>query len=221
MRVSLVAVLTAVLVLVAGASAEARPNKRDHREGVSQSSHRSAHRTHHARKAYKSRTRVAQRDDDDDDWVDRPQRRAPSKRAHRTYADTTAEQDGDMVWEGAAPRRVTRHKSGRNGRSVATRTYETTSFSMRRTGLGPRPRAWCGWWMRSQRGGGPEFNVAWNWRRYGRPAEPQVGAVVIWRHHVGEITGRASNGMWIVRSGNDGGRVRERARSVSGALFRI
>jgi hypothetical protein len=75
--------------------------------------------------------------------------------------------------------------------------------------------------MRTQRGGGPEFNLAWNWRKYGQPTSPQVGAVVVWRHHVGEITGRASNGMWIVRSGNDGGRVRERARSVAGAIFRI
>ena len=75
--------------------------------------------------------------------------------------------------------------------------------------------------MRQRRGGGPEYNLAWNWRKYGSASGPQVGAVVVWRHHVGEITGRASNGQWIVRSGNDGGRVRERVRSVSGAIFRI
>ena len=62
---------------------------------------------------------------------------------------------------------------------------------------------------------------AWNWRNYGRPTSPQVGAVVVWRHHVGEIVGQASNGQWIVRSGNDGGAVRTRARSVAGAVFRI
>ena len=84
-----------------------------------------------------------------------------------------------------------------------------------------RPRRWCGWWMRTQRGGGPAFNVAWNWRNYGRATSPQVGAVVVWRHHVGEIVGQASNGQWIVRSGNDGGAVRTRARSVAGAIFRI
>jgi hypothetical protein len=84
-----------------------------------------------------------------------------------------------------------------------------------------RPRKWCGWWMRQQRGGGPELNVAWNWRHWGSPSEPQIGAVVVWRHHVGEITGQAANGQWIVRSGNDGGRVRERPRSVAGAVFRI
>ena len=37
----------------------------------------------------------------------------------------------------------------------------------------------------------------------------------------GIITGQASGGRWIVKSGNDGGRVRERARSVSGAVFRM
>ncbi|MEQ8825463.1 MAG: hypothetical protein RIC14_13925 [Filomicrobium sp.] len=88
-------------------------------------------------------------------------------------------------------------------------------------GVGKRPRKWCGWWMRTQLGGGPEFNVAWNWRKYGRPTSAQIGAVVIWRHHVGIITGRTANGRWIVKSGNDGGRVRERARSVKGAIFRI
>ena len=93
--------------------------------------------------------------------------------------------------------------------------------SARFSGVGPRPRAWCGWWMRTQRGGGPHLNVAWNWRNYGSATSPQVGAVVVWRHHVGEIVGRASNGQWIVRSGNDGGAVRTRARSVAGAVFRI
>ena len=75
--------------------------------------------------------------------------------------------------------------------------------------------------MRTQRGGGPEMNLAANWRRYGSASGPQVGAVVVWNHHVGEITGKAANGQWIVRSGNDSGRVRERARSVAGATFRM
>jgi hypothetical protein len=42
--------------------------------------------------------------------------------------------------------------------------------------------------------------------------------VVVWRNHVGEIVGRAANGQWIVRSGNDGGRVRSRARSLAGVI---
>ena len=91
-----------------------------------------------------------------------------------------------------------------------------------RGGLGGRPSAWCGWWMRTQLGGGPEYNRADSWRHWGsRASGPQVGAVVVWPHHVGIITGQTASGKWIVKSGNDGGAVRERARSVSGAVFRV
>ncbi len=85
-----------------------------------------------------------------------------------------------------------------------------------------RPSQWCGWWMRTQLGGGPEYNRADNWMHWGsRASGPQVGAVVVWPHHVGIITGQTASGKWIVKSGNDGGAVRERARSVSGAVFRV
>jgi hypothetical protein len=106
----------------------------------------------------------------------------------------------------------------RTGRTRRRPPSETVAYTSRHSGVGPRPRRWCGWWMRTQRGGGPEFNLARNWARWGSPASPQVGAVVVWRHHVGEIVGRAANGQWIVRSGNDGGRVRSRARSLAGAI---
>ena len=75
--------------------------------------------------------------------------------------------------------------------------------------------------MRTRHGGGPEMNVAWNWSRYGSPGAPQIGAIVVWRHHVGEIVGQAPNGQWIVLSGNDGGAVRRRARSIAGTVVRI
>jgi hypothetical protein len=87
-------------------------------------------------------------------------------------------------------------------------------------GLGARPARWCGWWMRTQKGGGPELNLAWNWAHWGRPTAARVGAVVVWPHHVGMITGQTASGQWIVKSGNDGGQVRERPRSVAGAVFR-
>ena len=74
--------------------------------------------------------------------------------------------------------------------------------------------------MRTQLGGGPEYNLAANWRNYGRPSGPRVGAVVVWPHHVGMITGRSASGQWIVKSGYDGIAVRERAMSVAGAVFR-
>jgi uncharacterized protein (TIGR02594 family) len=88
-----------------------------------------------------------------------------------------------------------------------------------------RPRAWCGWWMRKHLGvANPAGNLARWWVGFGRPAYgPHVGAIVVWprghRHgHVGIITGRTADGRWIVKSGNDGHRVRERPRSVAGAI---
>ncbi len=111
--------------------------------------------------------------------------------------------------------------SSRSSSRHARNTSRSHARSESHSGVGPRPAAWCGWWMRTQRGGGPEYNLAANWRNYGSPSHAQVGAVVVWPHHVGEIVGRASDGRWIVRSGNDSGRVQSRARSVSGAVFRI
>jgi hypothetical protein len=121
---------------------------------------------------------------------------------------------------------ITRNKA-KKGRAYAAerrayRAASSGSYGGRRYGgVGPRPARWCGWWMRTQKGGGPQYNLAWNWRHYGRPGSPQIGAVVVWRHHVGIITGRAANGQWIVTSGNDGGRVRSRARSIAGAIIRV
>lgn len=131
---------------------------------------------------------------------------------------------GDRSYGGGAtsqPRIATR--SSRSSRSRGYTRYASTGNSWSGGGYnaGPRPGRWCGWWMRTQKGGGPHLNVAWNWSKWGRPTSPQVGAVVVWRHHVGMIVGRAANGQWLVKSGNDGGRIRTRARSVSGAVFRI
>lgn len=83
-----------------------------------------------------------------------------------------------------------------------------------------RPARWCGWWMGQHLGRlDRSLWLARNWARVGSPAPgPGVGVVVVWRHHVGIITGRAGNGMWIVKSGNDGNRVRERPRSIAGAI---
>ena len=83
-----------------------------------------------------------------------------------------------------------------------------------------RPAAWCGWYMRSQVGGdpGPSYNLARSWAHYGSNAGgPTVGAIVVWRHHVGKIVGE-ENGQWIVQSGNDGHAVRTRPRSLAGAI---
>ena len=87
-------------------------------------------------------------------------------------------------------------------------------------GYAGRPAAWCGWYMRSQVGSdpGPEYNLARSWAHYGVNAGgPTVGAIVVWRHHVGKIVGR-ENGQWLVQSGNDAHAVRTRPRSLAGAI---
>ena len=83
-----------------------------------------------------------------------------------------------------------------------------------------RPQAWCGWFMRGQVGSdpGPSFNLARSWAHNGSNAGgPSVGAIVVWRHHVGKIVGN-ENGQWIIQSGNDGHAVRTRPRSIAGAI---
>lgn len=121
-------------------------------------------------------------------------------------------------WSGVESESATSTSHSRKKSAYRARRTHNSSYS---GGVGPRPGKWCGWWMRTQKGGGPEYNLAANWRRYGSATSAQVGAVVVWPHHVGIITGRTASGQWIVKSGNDSGRVRERARSVSGAVFRI
>lgn len=84
-----------------------------------------------------------------------------------------------------------------------------------------RPRRWCGWYARhylASQDPGPAYNLARNWARWGAPASPGVGVIVVWRHHVGLIVGIDANGNWIVRSGNDGHAVRERPMSTDGAI---
>ena len=114
----------------------------------------------------------------------------------------------------------TAHYSSRKS-SAHKSAHRSSGRSYASNGAGARPSRWCGWWMRTQKGGGPELNLARNWAHWGRPSGAQIGAVVVWSHHVGMITGRSASGQWIVKSGNDGGRVRERPRSVAGAVFRV
>ena len=76
---------------------------------------------------------------------------------------------------------------------------------------GARPGRWCGWYMRKKLGvSNPKYNVARNWAHWGSPSGPQVGAVVVWRNHVGLIVGQDSKGRWLIESGNDGGRAKTR-----------
>ena len=113
-----------------------------------------------------------------------------------------------------------RDRTGRQNRDTSEGFAEHPAFASKR-GSGGRPRAWCGWYARGLVGSdpGPEYNLARNWSHWGHAASPGVGVMVVWSHHVGMITGRAPDGQWIVKSGNDGGGVaRERPRSIAGAI---
>ena len=80
-----------------------------------------------------------------------------------------------------------------------------------------RAPAWCGTYM-SRYFGKSDRRLALA-RQWATKAQMQgIGVVVVWRHHVGVITGQAPNGEWIIHSGNDGGAVGTRARSVAGAI---
>lgn len=84
--------------------------------------------------------------------------------------------------------------------------------------LGARPRAWCGYFMRSVFGGGAEYNLAANWAHRGRPTTPHAGAVVVFRHHVGLIVGPCGGGRCVVKSGNWNNRVATVSMDVRNAI---
>jgi hypothetical protein len=121
-----------------------------------------------------------------------------------------------LVCMGAAPA-LARHHASRHHvlRHSANASYSTSD---------PRPSRWCMWWLRRELGipksafPPGEYNLARAGRFIGQPAHgPAIGVVVVWRHHIGIITGKTQAG-WIVKSGNDGHAVRERSRPVNGAI---
>ena len=99
------------------------------------------------------------------------------------------------------------------------RHHRHNPFHGAHTQSGSRPHAWCGWYMRQTLGvADAAYNLARNWAHYGSAAGgPCVGCVVVWPHHVGIITAQKGSS-WVVKSGNDSHAVRERARSVAGAI---
>ena len=165
---------------------------------------------------------AAQADSDANSWMPWSSSNASTERSSSgsRSARPVERPEGVARASAPAPRLVTITRT--ETRTVARYEPSERSVSDADTGgLGPRPAQWCGWYMRSLRGGGPEFNVAANWRSYGSPAQAQVGAVVVWDHHVGLITGRTESGEWIVKSGNWSNRVHEGPRSIAGATVRI
>lgn len=118
-------------------------------------------------------------------------------------------------------------KSVAQKRAQARKSYPRRHHHSRRAGkrihgharVAGRPSAWCGWWL-GHHLGLPDRRLwlARNWATVGHPTGgPGVGVIVVWRHHVGIITGRHGS-QWIVKSGNDGHAVRERPRSLAGAI---
>jgi len=128
-----------------------------------------------------------------------------------TDANARPHKHHPSVHRAAHPHRVSHHVH-RRGKHVARRARAHVARA------GGRPRAWCGWWLGNHLGMAKRnLWLARNWASVGRRAQPGIGVVVVWRHHVGIITGR-SGAKWIVKSGNDGNAVRERPRSIAGAI---
>lgn len=87
------------------------------------------------------------------------------------------------------------------------------------------PRAWCGCWLARYKGlKDRSLWLARNWTRVGRPAPgPAPGIIAIYARgrrggHVGIVRRVVRPGVIVLLSGNDGGLVRERARSTQGVI---
>lgn len=81
-------------------------------------------------------------------------------------------------------------------------------------------RRWCGCFLASYLGiDNKELWRATKWTSMGkRVSKPVRGAVAVYPHHVGVITDVPGPGQIVLLSGNDGGQVRERARSTKGVI---
>lgn len=79
-------------------------------------------------------------------------------------------------------------------------------------GIGPRPRAWCGWWMQHRTGitsasTGLNLNRAAEWRRVGSPGDGSPGNILVngsGRSHVSLILSRDGPRCYQTISGNSG-----------------
>ncbi len=80
----------------------------------------------------------------------------------------------------------------------------------------PRPRAWCGYWMRHRHGVADRaYNLARKWAAWGSAASgPCKGCIGVQPHHVFEVVEVIGPGKVLAISGNDGNRVRTRIRST-------
>jgi hypothetical protein len=146
--------------------------------------------------------------------------RRPRSRRNLVLAGASLRQNHSGLRHSRAPVRQTERQAmpaSSKRKATQRRSYGLGAMA----GHDPRPRAWCGWFMRHLLGvTDRSLNLARNWSHWGHASGgPQVGAVVVWPHHVGRIVGtRDSRGRWLVQSGNDGHAVKIRYRSVAGAI---
>lgn len=98
----------------------------------------------------------------------------------------------------------------------APKAQESALYEGRPAGC---PHAWCGCYLALHLGiQDRSLWLARNWATVGNPVSgPQVGAIAVWRHHVGKITAVDGNRILLL-SGNDGRAVRERWRSMRGII---
>ena len=90
------------------------------------------------------------------------------------------------------------------------------------------PQDWCGCWLATYLGIKDqklwrELWVARNWMAYGKPADgPAPGVIAVYGRgaggHVGIVTSVKRPGFVVLKSGNDGGIVRERERTSEGII---
>ena len=125
-------------------------------------------------------------------------------------APLAAECNVSMPCIGAADGAIT---SDRGGGVIGGRPAEC------RVAIRGRLIPWCGCWLGVHLNElDPSLWVARNWARVGSRARgPCVGCVAVWRHHVGIVQAVDGNQIKLL-SGNDGGKVRERWRSVQGVI---
>jgi hypothetical protein len=83
-------------------------------------------------------------------------------------------------------------------------------------GVNTRRVKWCGLYLAKIIKRPPRHAASVDaWRRWGRRVKPRPGVVVIFKHrHVGQLI-KMLPGCALVRSGNDGNRVRTRCRKPS------
>jgi hypothetical protein len=119
-------------------------------------------------------------------------------------------------FSGARSIRVTMHRERHAANPRPRLGRETVSYEGRPAGC---PHAWCGCWLASHLGiSGRSLWLARNWARIGHSAGgPQVGAIAVWPHHVGQVRAVDGNRILLL-SGNDGRAVRERWRTTAGII---